>query len=246
MSLELRNITAGYGHTEVLHGVDVTVEAGKITVMIGPNGAGKTTLLKTVMGLVKARGGSVLFKTNGRVEDLIKYGAHTRARLGICMVPESGRVFQKMTVMENLRFAAYIIKDKKLVAENMARVFELFPVLGERRNQIAGTLSGGEQAMLAIGKALMLDPKLILLDEPSLGLAPKIVSETYSKLKEISGQGSTLFIVEQNVDKALSIATHLYVLSQGRIVFSGNPKEVKKEELFLKYYVGFGEATSST
>jgi branched-chain amino acid transport system ATP-binding protein len=148
--------------------------------------------------------------------------------------------------MENLRFAAYIIKDKKLVAENMARVFELFPVLGERRNQIAGTLSGGEQAMLAIGKALMLDPKLILLDEPSLGLAPKIVSETYSKLKEISGQGSTLFIVEQNVDKALSIATHLYVLSQGRIVFSGNPKEVKKEELFLKYYVGFGEATSST
>jgi branched-chain amino acid transport system ATP-binding protein len=246
MSLELRNITAGYGHTEVLHGVDVTVEAGKITVMIGPNGAGKTTLLKTVMGLVKARGGSVLFKTNGRVEDLTKYGAHTRVRLGICMVPESGRVFQKMTVMENLRFAAYIIKDKKLVAENMARVFELFPVLGERRNQIAGTLSGGEQAMLAIGKALMLDPKLILLDEPSLGLAPKIVSETYSKLKEISGQGSTLFIVEQNVDKALSIATHLYVLSQGRIVFSGNPKEVKKEELFLKYYVGFGEATSST
>jgi branched-chain amino acid transport system ATP-binding protein len=246
MSLEIRNLTAGYGHTEVLHGVNVTVGTGQITAMIGPNGAGKTTLLKTIMGLVKARGGGILFKTDGRTEDLIKSGPHTRVRSGICLVPESGRVFQKMTVMENLRFAAYTINDKKLIAENMARVFELFPVLDERRNQMAGTLSGGEQAMLAIGKALMLEPKLILLDEPSLGLAPKIVSETYSKLREINGLGVTLFIVEQNVDKALSVATHLYMLGQGRIVFSGSPKEVRKEELFSRYYVGYGEVTSRT
>mgnify|MGYP000442614713 CR=1 FL=1 len=238
MSLEIRNLTAGYGPTEVLHSVNVNVEGGQITAMIGPNGAGKTTLLKTIMGLIKARSGNILFKTDGITEDLLRSGTYTRVRSGICMVPESGRVFQKMTVMENLLFAAYTIKDKKLIAENMERVFELFPVLGERRNQMAGTLSGGEQAMLAIGKTLMVDPKLILLDEPSLGLAPKIVSETYSKLKEINRQGVTLFIVEQNVDKALSVATHLYVLSQGRITFSGSPREVRREELFTRYYVG--------
>ncbi len=246
MSLEIRNLTAGYGHTEVLHSVNVNVEAGQITAMIGPNGAGKTTLLKTIMGLVKSKGGSILFKTDGRTEDLLRSGAHNRVRSGICMVPESGRVFQKMTVLENLLFAAYTINDKKLIAENMEKVFGLFPVLGERRNQMAGTLSGGEQAMLAIGKTLMLDPKLILLDEPSLGLAPKIVSETYSKLKEINGLGVTLFIVEQNVDKALSVAKHLYVLSQGRIAFSGSPREVRREELFTGYYVGYGELTPRT
>ncbi len=246
MSLEIRNLTAGYGHTEVLHSLNVNVEAGQITAMIGPNGAGKTTLLKTIMGLVKSKGGSILFKTDGRTEDLLRSGAHNRVRSGICMVPESGRVFQKMTVLENLRFAAYTISDKKLIAENMEKVFGLFPVLGERRNQMAGTLSGGEQAMLAIGKTLMLDPKLILLDEPSLGLAPKIVSETYSKLKEINGLGVTLFIVEQNVDKALSVAKNLYVLSQGRVVFSGSPREVRKEELFTRYYVGYGELTPRT
>ncbi len=245
MSLEIHNLIAGYGHTEVLHNVSVTVGAGQITAMIGPNGAGKTTLLKTIMGLVKIRGGSILFKTDGRIEDLTKSGPHTRVRSGICMVPESGRVFQKMTVMENLRFAAYTIKDRQVIAENMAKVFELFPFLSERRNQMAGTLSGGEQAMLAIGKALMLAPKLILLDEPSLGLAPRIVSEAYSKLMEISRQGVTLFIVEQNVDKALSVATHLYVLSQGRIVLSDSPKNVKKEELFSRYYVGYGGITPS-
>ncbi|MEM3031983.1 MAG: ABC transporter ATP-binding protein [Nitrososphaerota archaeon] len=246
MSLEIRNLTAGYGHTEVLHGVDVTVDAGEITAMIGPNGAGKTTLLKTIMGLVKARSGTVLYKVDGRIEDLNLSGPHTRVRSGICMVPESGRVFQKMTVLENLRFAAYTIKDRGTIAENMNRVFQLFPILNERRNQLAGTLSGGEQAMLAIGKALMLSPRLILLDEPSLGLAPKVVSDAYSKLREINALGVTLFIVEQNVDKALSVATHLYMLSQGKIVYSGSPRDVKKEELFSRYYAGYGEVTQKT
>ncbi|MEM1949722.1 MAG: ABC transporter ATP-binding protein [Candidatus Caldarchaeum sp.] len=241
MSLEIRNLTAGYGHTEVLHGVDVTVEAGRITAMIGPNGAGKTTLLKTIMGLVKCRSGSIMYKVDSRTEDLKLSGPHTRVKLGICMVPETGRVFQKMTVLENLKFAAYTIKDRTTIAKNMEMVFQIFPILDKRRNQLAGTMSGGEQAMLAIGKALMLNPKLILLDEPSLGLAPKVVADAYSKLREINELGVTLFIVEQNVDKALSVATHLYVLSQGRIVFSGNPRDIKKETLFAQYYAGYGE-----
>lgn len=241
MSLEIRNLSAGYGRTEVLHGLDVFVEQGKITAMVGPNGAGKTTLLKTIMGLIKPRSGNILYKFNDKIVDLTQQGAHTRVQYGICMVPESGRVFQKMTVLENLKFAAYTIKDNNQVTENMQKVFELFPRLRERKNQMAGTLSGGEQAMLAIGKALMLNPKIILLDEPSLGLAPKIVADVYTKLEEINSFGTTLFLVEQNVDKALSVASHLYVLTQGKTVFSGSPMHIRKEELFTKYYTGYEE-----
>ncbi|GBC69860.1 High-affinity branched-chain amino acid transport ATP-binding protein LivF [archaeon HR01] len=246
MSLEIRGLSSGYGNTEVLHGVDISVNEGSITAMIGPNGAGKTTLLKTIMGLVKPRSGSIIYRHDGRTEDLVRIGAHARVRYGICLVPESGRVFQKMTVLENLKFAAYTVRDKNLVNENMVRVFQLFPILGERRNQLAGTLSGGEQAMLAIGKALMLKPKLILLDEPSLGLAPKVVSNVYTKLREINALGVTLFIVEQNVDKALGVANHLYMLAQGKIVFSGKPMDVKREELLAKYYAGYGQVAQKT
>ncbi|MCS6784919.1 MAG: ABC transporter ATP-binding protein [Candidatus Caldarchaeum sp.] len=238
MSLEIRGLKAGYGTTEVLHGVDVHVEEGEITTMIGPNGAGKTTLLKTIMGLIKPRSGSLIFKSNGKSYDLNQLRPHMRVHHGICMVPESGRVFQKMTVLENLKFAAYTVKEKKSIDTNLEKVFTLFPRLKERRNQMAGTLSGGEQAMLAIGKALMLNPKLILLDEPSLGLAPMIVKEAYNKLLEINSLGVTLFIVEQNVDKALSVATSFYVLNQGRIIYSGNPKQINREDLFAKYYIG--------
>ena len=206
--LEIKDLFVSYGMMEVLHGISLKVEDKELVSVIGPNGAGKSTLIKTVMGLVKPTSGQILY--NG--QDITNLPAHKRAGLGIGYVPEGRRVFAKLTVEENLRMGAYELKDKKKIAENMDRVYEIFPRLGERKNQLASTMSGGEQQMLAISRALMLSPQMLLIDEVSMGLMPIMVNTCFDVIQKLNGQGITILVVEQNANKALKVAHRGYVL----------------------------------
>jgi len=230
----MENVNVYYGPIHALKNVSLSVEEGSIVSLIGANGAGKTTTLKTISGLLRPRSGTIRFKG----QDITSRPAQDIVALGISQVPEGRRVFPAMTVMENLEMGAYRRKDKDGIARDLENVFKRFPRLKERRKQLAGTLSGGEQQMLAIGRALMARPVLMLLDEPSMGLAPLLVREIFEIIKDINANGTTILLVEQNARMALSIADKAYVLETGRVVLEGDAKEMLESDQVKKAYLG--------
>lgn len=237
--LKVENLHVYYGAIHAIKGVSLEVNEGDIVTLIGANGAGKTSILRTISGLEKAKEGSVTF--NGK--SLTGIAAQDVVKLGLSHVPEGRRVFTNMTVTENLELGAYLSKDKGVNGASMKRVFEHFPRLYERRNQVSGTLSGGEQQMLAMGRALMSKPKLMMLDEPSMGLAPILVRQIFSIIKEIHKEGTTILLIEQNANMALSIAHRGYVLETGKIVAQGPAKELAESEDVKSAYLGGKEET---
>lgn len=234
MMLKIENIDVYYGAIHALKGISAEVNEGEIVTLIGANGAGKSTILRTISGLLKPKAGQINFEG----KSIAGVVAQDIVKLGISQVPEGRRVFANMSVLENLELGAYIRNDKKGIQEDMENVFVKFPRLSERRSQLAGTLSGGEQQMLAMGRALMSRPRLLLLDEPSMGLAPLLVKEIFSIIKEINASGTTVLLVEQNAHMALSIAHRAYVLETGRITLSGDAKELAASEEIRKAYLG--------
>ncbi|MCD6551356.1 MAG: ABC transporter ATP-binding protein [Thermotoga sp.] len=223
-----------YGAIHALKGIDLRVPKGKIVTLIGANGAGKTTTLSAIAGLVKVQEGKVFFND----QDITNTPPHVINRMGIALVPEGRRIFPELTVLENLMMGAYNRKDKEGIKQDLEWIFSLFPRLKERLKQLGGTLSGGEQQMLAIGRALMSRPKLLMMDEPSLGLAPILVSEVFDVIKKINEEGTTILLVEQNALGALKIAHYGYVLETGRIVLEGEAKELLDNEMVKKAYLG--------
>ena len=232
--LSIENLQVYYGVINAIKGISFEVNAGEIIALIGANGAGKTTILHTITGLVSPKSGSIVFE--GR--DLIKTPAHKIVSLGMAHVPEGRRIFQQLTVYENLKLGAFTLKDSKKIEKNLAYVYEHFPRLKERKNQVAGTLSGGEQQMLAMGRALMSNPKILLMDEPSMGLSPLLVGEIFSIIGEVSADGTTVLLVEQNAKKALSIADRAYVLETGKISLEGKASDLINDEKVKKAYLG--------
>ncbi len=232
--LELKGVVSGYGNITALKSIDLSVPEGKIVSLIGANGAGKSTTMRTIMGLVKAREGSISFLG----QDLTKLKTHEIVKAGISLVPEGRQILQDMTVYENLEMGAYIRDDKAGIEEDIKKVFKRFPILDERSYQLGGTLSGGQQQMLAIGRALMARPKLLLLDEPSMGLAPLVVNEIFEVIKEISQEGTTVLVVEQNVRQALKIADYAYVLETGKMVLDGSAEDVRHDPRVMEAYLG--------
>ena len=234
--LSIENVSVHYGVLEALHGVSIHVEAGEIVTLIGCNGAGKSTTLRAVSGLRKLSGGKVSF--DGK--DISGWKPHQILRLGLAQVPEGRGIFPNLTVDENLDLGAFVRRDSAEVLKDRERVFELFPRLKERLVQRAGTLSGGEQQMLAIGRALLARPRLLLLDEPSLGLAPQLVQAIFRVLREINAAGTTIFLVEQNAHMALQVAHRAYVLEVGRVVMQGDAKQLAASDEVKKAYLGIG------
>ena len=232
--LEVRNIQTYYGNIQALKNVSLTINQGEIVTLIGANGAGKTTILQTISGLLKPSEGMISFEG----ENLNKVPAHQIPVMGIAHVPEGRRIFAEMTVYENLQMGAYIRNDKVQIQEDMEKIFLNFPRLKERIKQIAGTLSGGEQQMLAMGRALMTRPKLILLDEPSMGLAPLLVDEIFNMIQTVNDAGTTVLLVEQNANKALHIANRAYVLETGYIKLSGNARDLLVNPEVQQAYLG--------
>ncbi|MEK9200119.1 ABC transporter ATP-binding protein [Ureibacillus sp. 179-F W5.1 NHS] len=232
--LKVNNIDVFYGNIHALKDVSIEVKESEIVTLIGANGAGKSTLLKTLSGLLKPKSGTISYlsqQINGKQ-------AQSIVKSGISHVPEGRRVFSNMTVEENLELGAYLRKDRDSIKKDIANVYELFPILGERRKQQSGTLSGGEQQMLAMGRALMAKPKLLLLDEPSMGLAPLIVKQIFEIIQMVNQQGTTVLLVEQNANMALSIADRAYVIETGKIVLSGTAKELQESEQVKAAYLG--------
>ena len=232
--LEVKDVHAYYGNIQALTGISLTVEEGEIVSLIGGNGAGKTTTLRTISGLHAPRRGSVTFDG----EDLSNYKAHELVSKGMAMVPEGRGVFSRLTVMDNLEMGAYHRKDKAGIAKDLDYVFSLFPRLEERKKQVAGTMSGGEQQMLATGRALMSKPRLILMDEPSMGLAPVLVELIFDTIVEINKAGTTVLLVEQNAHMALHVANRGYVLQTGEIVLSDSAEKLKNDPTVQKAYLG--------
>ena len=232
--LEVNDIHAYYGNIHALKGVSLTVEKGEIVTLIGGNGAGKTTTLRNISALLRPRAGSIIFEGH----NLNEFAPHDLVSLGIAMVPEGRGIFSKLTVAENLEMGAYHRNDKQGIQEDMKRMFELFPRLEERRKQVAGTLSGGEQQMLATVRALMSRPRLLLMDEPSMGLAPILVEQNFELIQQINEQGTAVFMVEQNANMALSIADRGYVLQTGRIVLDDTAQNLLNNEQLRKAYLG--------
>jgi branched-chain amino acid transport system ATP-binding protein len=232
--LEVKGIDVYYGAIHALKGLSLEVEEGSIVTLIGANGAGKTTTLKSISGLLRPRNGAIMFKGS----DISKVAPEKIVGLGISQVPEGRRVFSTMTVLENLEMGAYLRKDKKGIESDLENVFTRFPRLKERRKQTAGTLSGGEQQMLAIGRALMARPELMLMDEPSMGLAPLLVKEIFEIIKDINARGTTILLVEQNANMALSIANRAYVIETGEIVLEGTAEQLINSEEVKKAYLG--------
>jgi branched-chain amino acid transport system ATP-binding protein len=232
--LEVENIHTYYGNIHALKGVSLTVDKGEIVTLIGGNGAGKTTTLRSITGIMKPLEGHV--KLEG--EDLAPFKAHEIVYKGIAMVPEGRRIFARLNVAENLEMGAYSRNSKQEIASDLERVYSLFPRLRERRNQIAGTLSGGEQQMLATGRALMARPRILLMDEPSMGLAPVLVELIFDTIKRINEEGTTILLVEQNALMALSIANRAYVLQTGEIVLHDKAEKLQKNEMIQKAYLG--------
>lgn len=232
--LEIKNIDVHYGVIHVLKGISFTVNDGEIVTLIGANGAGKTTTLRTISGLKKPTNGTILLDG----EDITEVSAQERVKRGISHAPEGRRIFPDMTVLENLELGAYLRKDKEEIAKDLKMVYERFPILSDRKKQLAGTLSGGEQQMLAIGRALMSRPKILFLDEPSMGLAPFLVQEIFNIIKDINKAGTTILLVEQNASMALQIANRAYVLETGSIVLSGTGAELMQSDDIKKAYLG--------
>lgn len=232
--LEIKDLEVYYGVIKALKGISFDVNEGEVVALIGANGAGKTTTLHTITGLLEAKGGCVMYEGT----DITKVPPHKIVSMGMAHVPEGRRVFANLSVIQNLKMGAYTRKDKAEIAASLDMVFERFPRLLERKNQMAGTLSGGEQQMLAIGRALMSKPKIILMDEPSMGLSPIYVNEVFEIIKKVSSDGTTVLLVEQNAKKALSIADRAYVIETGNIVMSGNAKDLLNNDDIKKAYLG--------
>lgn len=232
--LEVKDLKVYYGIIQAIKGVSFHVNEGEVIALIGANGAGKTTILHTVSGLLSPRSGSVVFEGT----DIVKIPGHKIVSMGMAHVPEGRRVFAQLSVLQNLKMGAYTRKDKEEIEETLKMIFDRFPRLEERQNQLAGTLSGGEQQMLAIGRALMSHPKLILMDEPSMGLSPILVNEIFDIIKEVSKSGTTVLLVEQNAKKALSIADRAYVLETGKIVLEGAAGDLLNNASIKKAYLG--------
>ncbi len=233
MILEIKELEGGYGKFQVLHGVNIHIKQGEIIALIGPNGAGKSTVLKSVFGLTTVYAGKIFFNdkdiTKAKTSDLVK--------LGVSYVPQGRQVFSSLTVKENLEMGAFITKDQKKIEKKMSEVFKKFPVIEEKKNDYAFTLSGGQQQMLAMGRALMQEPKLLLLDEPSLGLSPKMMKETFEKIIQINKEGTAILIVEQNARQAISIAHRTYVLEDGKVGLTGG-KDIVNNPKIKKIYLG--------
>ena len=232
--LEVRDLQVYYGMIHAIKGISFDVNQGEVIALIGANGAGKTTTLHTITGLLAPKSGSVLFEG----KDITKVPAHKIVSMGMAHVPEGRRVFAELSVYENLKMGAYTRKDKKEIEESLANVYKRFPRLEERKNQMAGTLSGGEQQMLAMGRALMSKPKIILMDEPSMGLSPIFVNEIFDIIRAVSESGTTVLLGEQNAKKALSISDRAYVLETGTITMSGKAKDLLEDEAVKKAYLG--------
>lgn len=234
MLLELKNVEAAYGNIKALKGINLSVSEGKIVTLIGANGAGKSTTMKTIMGIMKPIAGDVLFKG----ESIAGMKTHNIVKKGVVLVPEGRQILQNMSVRENLEMGAYQRKDPEGIKEDLSKVFERFPRLFERQNQFGGTLSGGEQQVLAIGRAVMAKPEVMLLDEPSMGLAPLVVQQIFDVIKDINKMGTTVLLVEQNARKALQIADYAYVMETGRIVMEGPAQEVANNPDVMAAYLG--------
>lgn len=232
--LSVKDLNVYYGAIHAIRGISFDVQEGEIVTLIGANGAGKTTTLHSISGLIKPKNGEITFCGN----NLCATEAHKIIRLGLAQVPEGRRIFSKMTVLENLEMGAYIRKDESKIAEDYEKVFNRLPRLKERRKQLAGTLSGGEQQMLAIGRALMADPKMLLLDEPSMGLSPLLVQEIFSIIRDVNKSGVTILLVEQNAKMALEIANRAYVLETGTVAMSGDADELSNNPQVQKAYLG--------
>lgn len=232
--LEIKDLEVYYGMIQAIKGVSFDVNKGEVIALIGANGAGKTTILHTITGLLNAKNGSVWFEG----KDITKVPAHKIVSMGMAHVPEGRRVFANLTVLQNLKMGAYTRKDKNEIEQTLNTVYKRFPRLKERQNQLAGTLSGGEQQMLAMGRALMSHPKIILMDEPSMGLSPIFVNEIFDIIKSVSASGTTVLLVEQNAKKALSIADRAYVLETGKIVLSGKASDLLNNDSIKKAYLG--------
>lgn len=232
--LEVKDLEVYYGMIQAIKGVSFHVDQGEVIALIGANGAGKTTILHTVTGLLSPKKGSVVFEG----QEVTRIPAHKIVSLGMAHVPEGRRVFAELSVYENLKMGAYTRKDKSEIEENLQKIYERFPRLKERKNQMAGTLSGGEQQMLAMGRALMSQPKIILMDEPSMGLSPILVNEIFDIIQEVSKSGTTVLLVEQNAKKALSIADRAYVLETGRIALEGRAEDLLRDDSIKKAYLG--------
>ena len=232
--LEVKNLEVYYGVIQAIKGISFEVNKGEIVTLIGANGAGKTTTMQSIIGLIPSRGGSVIF--DGK--DITKTPCHKIVHLGMAEVPEGRRIFQELTVYENLLMGGFSQKDKGQIKNDIEKIYERFPRLGERRNQIAGTLSGGEQQMLAMGRAMMSHPKLLLLDEPSMGLSPLLVDQVFEIIKDFRDDGTTVLLVEQNAGKSLAISDRAYVLELGQIVLSGTGAELAASEEVKKAYLG--------
>ena len=232
--LEVKDLKVYYGMIEAIKGVSFHVDEGEVIALIGANGAGKTTILHTVSGLLSPKNGSVTFEG----VDITKIPGHKIVSMGMAHVPEGRRVFAQLSVLQNLKMGAYTRKDKQEIEDTLKMVFKHFPRLEERQNQLAGTLSGGEQQMLAMGRALMSHPKIILMDEPSMGLSPIFVNEIFNIIKEVSKAGTTVLLVEQNAKKALSIADRAYVLETGNIVLEGKASDLLNDDSIKKAYLG--------
>lgn len=232
--LEINNLNVHFGVIHAIKGISLKVNEGEIVTLIGANGAGKTTTLRTISGLKKPSAGSILFKG----KDITHMSAQDRVKAGISQVPEGRRIFSTMTVLENLELGAYLRRDKSDIGKDLAMVYERFPILADRKKQAAGTLSGGEQQMLAMGRALMSRPKLLCLDEPSMGLAPLLVQEIFDIIEDINRNGTTVLLVEQNASMALQIANRAYVMETGTIMLSGSGEELMQSEDIKKAYLG--------
>ena len=232
--LEVKDLQVSYGMIQAIKGISFEVNQGEVIALIGANGAGKTTILHTVTGLLAPKAGSIMFEG----QDITKVPAHKIVSMGMAHVPEGRRVFAQLSVYDNLKMGAYTRKDKNEIEESLEMVYKRFPRLEERKNQMAGTLSGGEQQMLAMGRALMSKPKIILMDEPSMGLSPIFVNEIFDIIQEVSASGTTVLLVEQNAKKALSIADRAYVLETGNIALEGDAKILMNDDSIKKAYLG--------
>jgi branched-chain amino acid transport system ATP-binding protein len=239
LSLEIRDVDAGYGAVRALHGVSLSLKATETVALLGTNGNGKSTLMKCVMGMVRPTRGSIFLTFEDRTHDLTKLSTEEIVDLGVAMVPEGRRLFPKLTVEENLLLGAFRSAARKQMARNSAFCYEVFPVLAERRRQLAGSMSGGQQQMLAIARALMSAPKLLLVDEPSVGLAPILVSHTIATIKDLKDKyGLTVLMAEQNFHQAIRIADRGYIIVHGEIVFNGGVRELEQNALVKNYYLG--------
>jgi len=232
--LEVKDLQVFYGVIQALKGISFEVSQGEIVTLIGANGAGKTTTMQTVIGLIQPKAGSIIYNE----KDITKMPSHKIVASGISQVPEGRRIFQELSVYDNLMLGAYLQKDQKKIKDDIENVFDQFPILGERRTQIAGTLSGGEQQMLAMSRALMAHPTLLMMDEPSMGLSPLLVSQVFDIIKDMNSKGITILLVEQNAEKALKIADRAYVLETGSITASGTGAELASSPEIRKAYLG--------